>query len=124
MAFNDLSFLFIFFPLFLLLHSFLPMKGKNILLLVLSLLFFAWGSPQYLVLMVLIILFNFFSGLRMGAQKEANNPGGAKLTLISTVILDLLLLGFFIMRHLERRNQNHTPSISATRTTERRGDAR
>ncbi len=95
MAFNDLSFLFIFFPLFLLLHSFLPMKGKNILLLVLSLLFFAWGSPQYLVLMVLIILFNFFSGLRMGAQKEANNPGGAKLTLISTVILDLLLLGFF-----------------------------
>ena len=36
----------------------------------------------------------------------------------------LLLLGFFIMRHLERRNQNHTPSISATRTAERRGDAR
>ena len=95
MAFNDLSFLFIFFPLFLLLHTFVPMVGKNIVLLVLSLLFFAWGSPQYMALMVLIILFNYFSGLRIGAQKEARQNANAKLTLISAVVMNLLLLGFF-----------------------------
>ena len=95
MAFNDLSFLFIFFPLFLLLHHFMPMKGKNIVLVVLSLLFFAWGSPQYVLLMVLIILFNYLSGLQIAAQKADRNPGAAKFTLVSAVVANLLLLGFF-----------------------------
>ncbi len=95
MAFNDISFLFVFFPLFLLLHALAPMKAKNIILVLLSLLFFAWGSPDYLVLMVLIILFNYFSGLRIGSQKKAGEHANAKLTLITTVVLDLLLLGFF-----------------------------
>ena len=53
MAFNDVSFLFLFFPVVLLLHKFMPMIGKNILLLLFSLLFFAWGSPEYLVLLLL-----------------------------------------------------------------------
>ena len=45
MAFNDLSFVFIFFPLAILLHQLIPgITGKNIVLLALSLLFFAWGS--------------------------------------------------------------------------------
>ena len=95
MAFNDLSFLFIFFPLFLLLHQFMPMKGKNIVLVVLSLLFFAWGSPQYVLLMVFIILFNYLSGLQIAAQKEDKRPKAAKFTLISAVVANLLLLGFF-----------------------------
>lgn len=95
MAFNDLSFLFIFFPVFLLLHQFLPMQGKNIVLVLLSLLFFAWGSPQYVLLMLLLILFNYLSGLQIAAQKEDNRHGAAKFTLISTVVADLLLLGFF-----------------------------
>lgn len=95
MAFNDLSFLFIFFPLFLLLHQFMPMKGKNVVLVILSLLFFAWGSPQYVVLMLLLILFNYLSGLQIEAQKENGSAAGAKFTLISTVVADLLLLGFF-----------------------------
>ena len=95
MAFNDLSFLFIFFPLFLLLHQFMPMKGKNIVLVILSLLFFAWGSPRYMVLMIFIILFNYLSGLQIAAQKEDNRHSAAKFTLVSAVVANLLLLGFF-----------------------------
>ena len=53
MAFNDISFLFIFFPVALLLHAVMPMAGKNILLLILSLIFFAWGSPEYVLLLIL-----------------------------------------------------------------------
>ncbi len=95
MAFNDLSFLFIFYPIILLLHAIVPMKVKNIVLLVGSLIFFSWGTPQYLILLVLIILFNYFSGIQMSMQKEAGNSAAVKLTLISSVVVNLLLLGFF-----------------------------
>ena len=53
MAFHDISFLFILFPLVLLAHKVMPQKGKNVVLLLFSLLFYAWGEPRYLVLMVL-----------------------------------------------------------------------
>ena len=95
MAFNDLAFVFIFFPAVLLIHGLMPMFGKNLVLLVFSLLFFVWGSPDYVLLLILIILFNYFSGLQIGAQKEENRPGAAKFTLVTAVIANLLLLGFF-----------------------------
>ena len=95
MAFNDLSFLFIFFPAALLLHGLVPKQGKNLVLLGLSLVFFAWGSPEYVVLMILSILFNYCSGLQMEARKEAGEEKLLKFTLISTVAVNLLLLGFF-----------------------------
>ena len=83
MAFNDISFLFLFFPLAVLAHKLMPVAGKNILLLVLSLLFFAWGSPQYVILLILSILFNYFSGLQMAKQKEEQDEKGVRsLTLI------------------------------------------
>lgn len=95
MAFNDIGFLFIFFPLALLAHKVMPMAGKNIVLLVLSLLFFAWGSPEYVLLLILSILFNYFTGLQMAKQKEEQDEKGLKFTLWSAVIVNLLLLGFF-----------------------------
>ena len=95
MAFNDISFLFIFFPVALLLHMLMPMRGKNVLLLILSLIFFAWGSPEYVLLLILSILFNYFTGLQMGKQKEEQDEKGLKFTIWSAVIVNLLLLGFF-----------------------------
>jgi len=95
MAFSELRFVFLFLPLALLLHKLMPMKGKNLILTLLSLLFFAWGSTKYMVLMVLLIVFNYFSGLLIAARKEEQDPKAAKTTLVVTVVLDLLLLGFF-----------------------------
>ena len=95
MAFTDISFVFLFFPLILLVHKLMPGRGKNFVLLAGSLLFFAWGTPEYLLLMVLVILFNYFSGLQIGQQKEREKTRGAKFTLVSSVIVNLLLLGFF-----------------------------
>ena len=95
MAFNDLSFLFIFFPAALLLHKLMPQIGKNLILLLLSLLFFAWGSPTYVLLLLLLILFNYLSGLQIAVQKRSRNRKAARLTLISAVAVNLLLLGFF-----------------------------
>ena len=95
MAFNDLSFVFLFFPAVLLIHWAVPAMLKNTVLLIFSLIFFAWGSPTYVLLMILLILFNYFSGMQIAAQKQEGNEKMAKFALISAVTADLLLLGFF-----------------------------
>ena len=95
MAFNELGFLFTFFPVVLLLHTLIPNKGKNILLLVSSLIFYAWGSPLYVLLLMLSILFNYFSGLQISAKKTAGKDKEARFVLISAVVVNILLLGFF-----------------------------
>ena len=95
MAFSELRFVFLFLPLALLLHKLMPLKLKNLVLTLLSLLFFAWGSTKYMVLMILLIVFNYFSGLLIEARKEEQDQKAARSTLIVTVVLDLLLLGFF-----------------------------
>ena len=95
MAFNDISFLFLFFPVALLAHKVMPIKGKNILLLILSLIFFAWGSPRYVLLLILSILFNYFTGLQMAKNKEDKDEKALRFTIWSGVIVNLLLLGFF-----------------------------
>ena len=95
MAFNELSFVFLFFPAVLLIHWAVPAMFKNLVLLVFSLIFFAWGSPSYVLLMILLILFNYFSGMQIAAQKQEGDDKKAKFALVSAVVADLLLLGFF-----------------------------
>ena len=95
MAFNELSFVFLFFPAVLLVHWVVPAMFKNLVLLLFSLVFFAWGSPSYVLLMILLILFNYFSGMQIAAQKQEGDDQKAKFALISAVVADLLLLGFF-----------------------------
>ena len=95
MAFSELKFVFLFLPLALLAHKVMPMRGKNLILALLSLLFFAWGSPEYVLLMLAIVAFNYFSGLLIGEKKSENDPRGAKYALVSAVAANLLMLGFF-----------------------------
>ena len=95
MAFNELSFVFLFFPAVLLIHWAVPTVLKNAVLLIFSLIFFAWGSPSYVLLMLLLIVFNYFSGLQIEAQKKEGNEKMAKFALVSAVAANLLLLGFF-----------------------------
>jgi len=95
MAFNELGFLFVFFPVTVLLYTLMPKPGKNALLLIVSLVFFTWGSPEYILLLILSIGFNYFTGLQLSALKESAQSRKAKFVLISAVTANLLLLGFF-----------------------------
>ena len=92
MVFSSLNFLLIFLPIVLLLHSVLPFKYKNIVLLAASIIFYAWGEPVYVILMILSIGFNYMSGLVLG---ELEDPHMRKRQLIFAVAVNLLLLGFF-----------------------------
>ena len=52
MVFSSLIFLFRFMPIFFLFYFILPMKYKNLCLLIFSLLFYSWGEPKYIILMI------------------------------------------------------------------------
>ena len=57
MAFSDLAFLFGVFPVIFLIHALMPQKWRDFLLL-----FFSRGTAEYLILMICLILFNYFRG--------------------------------------------------------------
>jgi alginate O-acetyltransferase complex protein AlgI len=92
MVFSSTVFLFIFLPAVYLLHLVLPFKAKNMLLLVASLVFYAWGEPVYVFLMCFSITANYLLVLWMNAQ---GNVLWKKLLLALSVVVNLLLLGFF-----------------------------
>lgn len=95
MSFSNLFFPFVFLPICLLLYLIVPKRLKNALLVLCSLVFFSWGTPEYLLLMLASLLFNYFTGLELGSLKAAEKNGRARFTLISAVLVNLLLLGFF-----------------------------
>ena len=91
MVFSSTSFVFFFLPLCLVLYYVLPgIRAKNIVLLLFSLVFYAWGEPVYIILMVLSILMNYLVGLFMDRIPEWKKP-----ILIVGVVMNLALLGFF-----------------------------
>ncbi len=67
MVFSSLNFLFLFLPIVFLLTLVVPsVTGKNVVLLVGSIFFYAWGEPVYVVLMLFSIAFNYVMGLELG----------------------------------------------------------
>ena len=95
MKLTELLYPFAFLPVCLLLYYVLPKRCRNVILLAASLLFFAWGTPEYLVLLVLAILLNYFAGLELESLLEDGKTGHARLVLVLTVLADLLPLLFF-----------------------------
>ena len=90
MKLTELLYPFAFLPVCLLLYYVLPKRCRNAALLAASLLFFAWGTPEYLVLLVLAILLNYFAGLELESLLEDGKTGHARLILVLTILADLL----------------------------------
>ncbi len=96
MIFSSVFFLFVFLPIFLIAYHILPfVKVKNLVLLVFSLIFYAWGEPVYVILMLLNIAINFVSGLELESYIEMKQHAKARYACIFTVALNLLILGFY-----------------------------
>lgn len=93
MLFSSITFLFLFLPVTVLIYYLVPQKTRNLVLLIASLFFYAWGEPVYVVLMILSILLNFFCGKDIG--KKRADPVWAKRSLIFAVVMNVLILGFF-----------------------------
>lgn len=94
MLFSGLNFIFFFLPLFLLLYfTAKKIYTKNIILLVFSLVFYAWGEPLYIFLMLFSIAMNYFFALGIEKCKIAGKA--ARPLLAAAVAANLALIGFF-----------------------------
>ena len=92
MVFSSITFLFYFLPIFLAAYFLTPtIQGKNVITLLFSLVFYAWGEPRFVIILVLSIAFNFCAGLVIDAQEGSSR----RLALGVAVAGNLLLLGIF-----------------------------
>ena len=91
MVFSSLTFLFIFLPAVLLCYCLMPgIRAKNAVLCLFSLVFYAWGEPVYVFLMIASILLNWLAGLGMERFPERK-----KLLLLLALIFNLGAIGYF-----------------------------
>ena len=95
MVFSSLTFLFLFFPIVIGVYYLCPRALRNLWLLAASLLFYAWGEPVYIRLMVASILFNYLCGLGVAALQKREKKGIAKALLILCVVGNIGALGVF-----------------------------
>ena len=78
MVFSSLNFLYLFLPVCLLLYFIIPrLKYKNIVLLIMSLFFYAWGEPKWIIVMILMAFVDYFAGLMIA--KNADNRRRKKI---------------------------------------------
>ena len=87
MVFSSIIFLCFFLPAVLALYYLAPRRARNAVLLLSSLVFYAWGEPVYLFLMLFTIALNYVCGLCIAAQRARERS--AKPALIGAVILNL-----------------------------------
>ena len=95
MVFSSTTFLLAFLPLVAILYYICPRKLRNGLLLVFSLLFYGWGEPKYILIMLFSTVFDYCNGLAIGWFRRRQREKGAKGVLILSVMGNLAILGFF-----------------------------
>ncbi len=92
MLFSGLPFLYYFLPVVLILYSITPTKLKNCVLLLSSLVFYAWGEPKYVFLMITSIILGYVLGLLI---EKFINTALSKVFLVISVIASIGMLGYF-----------------------------
>lgn len=95
MVFSSLIFLFRFLPAVLILYYAVPGKFKNTVLFLSSLIFYAWGEPVYVCLMLFSTVVDYFHGLIVDHFLNTGHKVRARAAVISSAAINLALLGFF-----------------------------
>ena len=86
--------MFLYFPVVLLLYFVTPLKWRNVTLFVTSLIFYGWGEPLYMFLMLATITVDYFFGWMVGKYRESNRKR-ARAYMIAAIVINLAILGFF-----------------------------
>ena len=107
MLFSSIPFLFYFLPVVLLLYAISPRKLKNFTLLVCSLVFYAWGEPRLVVLMLATVLIGYVLGLL-----TERFPKYKKLFLVLSLTLSLGFLGYYKYVDFFITNINNVTGLS------------
>ena len=94
MVFSSILFMFIYLPVVLFLYYISPVRWRNPILFVANLVFYGWGEPVFIVLMLFSITINYINGLLIGRWRLTQQKK-AKTVLVINVVINLALLGFF-----------------------------
>lgn len=92
MLFSSITFLYYFFPAVLILYFIAPKMLKNTVLLLSSLIFYAWGEPKYIFLMLISIICGYVCGLLI---EKFKGKTASKVTLVFSCLISLGMLGYF-----------------------------
>ncbi len=111
MLFSSIPFLYYFLPSVLILYFIVPKKLKNTVLMLSSLVFYGWGEPKYVVLMIASIVIGYFSGILIEAfsQKKLS-----KVFLGVSVIVNLGFLAYFKYADFFIENFNAVTGLSVS----------
>ena len=111
MVFSSSVFLFLFLPVALVGYYLLDRRFRNGFLLLISLLFYAWGEPKFVFVMIGSVLVNYVFALIIHTQKENDHASAAKWTLTLSVLFNLSL--FFVFKYLNFTtvNINHAAAL-------------
>ena len=113
MVFSSLAFLCIFLPIVFLLHCIIPgIRAKNILLIIASLIFYAYGEPVYILLMIGSTVFNYIFGRLLGKFVAENQSEIRKGLLIVSIVVNLGLLAVFKYTNMAIGTINHIGGVS------------
>lgn len=102
MLFSSMTFIYVFLPIVLLLYLVTKKELHNPILLVASIIFYAWGEPKYLAIMLFTILINYFGAILLEKKSEYK-----KLTLVITILVNLGFLIYFKYFNFLIENFNH-----------------
>ena len=92
MVFSSIPFLFIFLPVVLIVYHILPKKARNLFLLAANLIFYAYGEPLYVFLMISSIILNYIGAIVVEKSKDSRQK---KILLAVFIVLNLAALGYF-----------------------------
>ena len=111
MVFSSIVFLFIYLPIVLAVYYIVPAKWRNIWLFIVNLVFYGWGEPVYILLMLFSIAVNYVNGLLVGKYRESA-VGKAKAVLIINVVINLAMLVFFKYYDLIATTISQIPGVT------------
>lgn len=110
MVFSSLIFMFAYLPLTLLCYYAVPRRWRNIVLFLVSLFFYGWGEPIYIILMVLSITTAYLFGFLIEKYRETA-PVRAKLAMIASLAINLAFLLFFKYYNFFAVNLSRLPLV-------------
>ena len=111
MVFSSLIFLFAYLPAVLLIYYVAPQKGKNLALFLVSLFFYAWGEPIYVLLMLASLSFSYLFGIGIGKWRQ-ERPRRAKVLTVLSVSVNLSFLFFFKYYNFFVTNLSRLPMVN------------
>jgi alginate O-acetyltransferase complex protein AlgI len=107
MIFSTPTFIFAFLPIVLAVYYASPPRIRNLILFLGSLIFYAWGEPVYITIMLFSTVFDYMNGILIVKFKDAGQIRRARLVLINAIIINLSILAFFKYSNFFITNVNH-----------------